>query len=155
MPHHLLLRLVLVPGVIAAITSAVFAAGPAVAVPPAQSFWALSGNSGTNPTTNFVGTIDNKALNFRVNNQRAFRLEPGAFPNVIGGFSGNSVGAGIVGATIAGGGGTGCEVPPGVFPNTVMATAGTVSGGLGNTVGGPGEGGTVGGGCHNTAVDQL
>lgn len=36
----------------------------------AQS-WSLTGNSGTNPNINFVGTTDANALAFRVNNQRA------------------------------------------------------------------------------------
>jgi len=38
------------------------------------SGWALTGNSGTSSTTNFIGTIDNVPLNLRVNNQRAGRL---------------------------------------------------------------------------------
>ncbi|MEP6712831.1 MAG: hypothetical protein ABJA37_10465, partial [Ferruginibacter sp.] len=33
--------------------------------------WALTGNSATNPATNFVGTIDNQTLKFRVNNINA------------------------------------------------------------------------------------
>ncbi len=37
----------------------------------AGSGWTLLGNGGTNATTNFIGTTDNIALNFRVNNQRA------------------------------------------------------------------------------------
>lgn len=35
------------------------------------SGWSLTGNSGTNPSTNFLGTTDNKTLEFRVNNTRA------------------------------------------------------------------------------------
>jgi hypothetical protein len=34
----------------------------------AQAQWALTGNSGTNPATNFVGTTDTSSLVFRVNN---------------------------------------------------------------------------------------
>ena len=67
--------------------------------------WSLNGNGGTTPGTNFLGTNDNKALELKVNKQRAFRLEPSATsPNVIGGFSGNAVSAGFNGGTIAGGG---------------------------------------------------
>lgn len=33
-----------------------------------QSYWSLNGNSGTTPTTNFVGTIDAQDLAFRTNN---------------------------------------------------------------------------------------
>src|SRR3546814_13413391 len=31
--------------------------------------WALTGNAGTDPLGNFIGTTDNNALNFRVNNE--------------------------------------------------------------------------------------
>jgi trimeric autotransporter adhesin len=37
--------------------------------------WSLLGNTGTNENTNFVGTTDNKALSFRVNNIWAGRLD--------------------------------------------------------------------------------
>ncbi|MDH7913342.1 tail fiber domain-containing protein [Winogradskyella sp. SYSU M77433] len=37
-------------------------------------FWSLSGNSGTNPSTNFIGTTDNQELSFRVNNNEHMRL---------------------------------------------------------------------------------
>jgi hypothetical protein len=39
------------------------------------SAWNINGNSGTNPATNFIGTTDNVALSFRVNNQWAGRLD--------------------------------------------------------------------------------
>ncbi len=71
-------------------------------------YWQLTGNSGTNPSTNFLGTTDNQALELRVNNARALRLEPNATsPNLIGGYSGNSVTSGAYGATIGGGGASG------------------------------------------------
>lgn len=38
-------------------------------------YWALTGNSGTIDGTHFIGTTDKVALNFRVNNQRAGRIE--------------------------------------------------------------------------------
>ncbi|CAN5529482.1 hypothetical protein BH11BAC2_BH11BAC2_01100 [soil metagenome] len=34
----------------------------------AQTFWSLSGNAATNPTTQFLGTTDSKDLKFRTNN---------------------------------------------------------------------------------------
>jgi hypothetical protein len=37
--------------------------------------WKLTGNSGTVDGTNFLGTTDNVPLNFRVNNQKAGRIE--------------------------------------------------------------------------------
>jgi hypothetical protein len=69
-----------------------------------DSFWKLVGNAGTIPGQHFVGTTDNKALEFKVNGNRAFRLEPDAeAPNVIGGPTANNVASGVVGATIGGG----------------------------------------------------
>jgi hypothetical protein len=38
--------------------------------------WSLLGNAGTITGTNFLGTTDNVALNFRVNNQNAGRIDP-------------------------------------------------------------------------------
>lgn len=60
-------------------------------------------------------------------------------PNVIGGFGGNTIAAGIVGATIAGGGLSG-------FRNEVTKAFGTVGGGQGNTASGVEA--TVGGGMR-------
>lgn len=113
----------------------------------AGSAWLLTGNSGTNPTTNFLGTTDNVAFEIRVNNQRAFRVEPGSSPNIIGGLSNNTAAIGVIGATIAGGGATACISPP--CYNEVSANLGTVSGGMGNLAGGIGA--TVCGGEDNTA----
>lgn len=104
-------------------------------------YWRLTGNAGTTPGTNFLGTTDNQALELKVNGARALRLEPGSTPNVIGGSSGNSVSSGVIGATISGGGMTGA-------PNTVISGFGTVGGGQGNT---SGADGTVGGGQGNTS----
>jgi hypothetical protein len=36
--------------------------------------WSLLGNSGTNPSTNFIGTTDNQALVFRTNNTEKMRI---------------------------------------------------------------------------------
>jgi hypothetical protein len=111
--------------------------------------WILGGDSGTGCTTSpcasFLGTSDNTSLEIRVNNQRAFRIEPATFalgfaPNIVGGFSGNRiVGAG---STIAGGGANGS-------PNTISANLGTIGGGMANQVGG--MEGTVTGGANNNA----
>ncbi len=130
------------------------------------TYWKLTGNAGTTPGTNFLGTTDNQALEFKVNNTRALRLEPnGTSPNIIGGYSGNSVSSGVMGATIGGGGASGNT-------NRVTDDYGTVGGGYNNragdnagatndapyaTVGGgwgnnaSGRAATVGGGYGNTA----
>lgn len=37
--------------------------------------WRLNGNTGTNPSTNFLGTIDNTGLSFRTNNTNRMRID--------------------------------------------------------------------------------
>jgi len=126
--------------------------------------WGLTGNSGTTPGTNFLGTTDNKALQLHVNGARALRIEPNATsPNLVGGFSGNTVAPGVVGATVAGGGAPDDGLGP-PDNNRVISDYGTVGGGWGNIasnsfaiVGGgqnntsSGGSSTVGGGALNTA----
>jgi hypothetical protein len=41
---------------------------------PTPSGWSLSGNTGTNPATQFIGTTDNQDLVFKRNNIESFRL---------------------------------------------------------------------------------
>ncbi|MDQ4005616.1 MAG: hypothetical protein M3135_04850 [Actinomycetota bacterium] len=115
---------------------------------PGEPAWLLAGNAGTAPAGDFVGTTDNTTLNFRVNDQRAFRLQPDpTSPGVIGGFSGNSVSAS--GATIGGGGQAGS-------PNQAIDDFGTVGGGSGNQAGHTVDDAdytTVGGGQNNSATN--
>jgi len=116
------------------------------------TYWRLTGDGGTSAGTDFLGTIDNQALELRVNNARALRLEPNkTSPNLIGGYETNSITAGVAGAAIAGGGGAGEE-------NRVTDDFGTVGGGR-NNLAGDGVGttsdnphNTVAGGYANTAV---
>ncbi len=117
----------------------------------AGTAWSLTGNAGTAPGTHFLGTTDNVALELRVNSTRALRLEPHATsPNLIGGYLGNSVTAGVYGATIGGGGGSS-------YLNSVTDHYGTVGGGRGNRAGDNAGTlldayyATVGGGSNNTA----
>jgi hypothetical protein len=113
----------------------------------ASAFWKLTGNSGTTPGTHFLGTADNQALELKVNGARVLRLEPHATsPNVIGGYSGNSVTGGVYGATIAGGGESG-------YTNRVTDDYGTVGGGYNNQAGG--NSATVGGGISNNASSDY
>jgi len=114
-------------------------------------YWRLSGNVATNPAGNFLGTADNQALEVRVNNARALRIEPNATsPNVIGGHGANSALAGVVGAAIGGGGQAG-------LANRVTDNQGTIGGGANNQAGdnagatNTAEYATVGGGKENTA----
>ncbi|MBN1135949.1 MAG: hypothetical protein JXM73_05160 [Anaerolineae bacterium] len=122
----------------------------------AANAWLLTGNAGTTPGTQFVGTTDNRALELKVNGQRALRLEPQAKgPNLIGGSALNTVTAGVHGATIGGGGGE-----SGFF-NWVTDNYGTVGGGLnnfaGDTAGTTSDRvyATVGGGLGNWAAGEF
>jgi hypothetical protein len=60
-----------------------------------SSGWGLTGNAGTIDGTNFIGTIDNIPLNFRVNNQRSGRIDPALFSTFLGYQAGNSNTTGI------------------------------------------------------------
>jgi hypothetical protein len=78
-------------------------------------------------------------------------------PNIIGGYSGNSVTAGVYGATIGGGGSDGyTNVVTGAF-STVGGGRANIAGKWGATIAGgvenkaPGESSTIGGGNGNTA----
>jgi hypothetical protein len=106
------------------------------------AFWRTTGNLGTDPTVNFLGTINFQSLDLRVAGLRALRLQPdvSGSANLIGGHSDNAVAPGHGGATIAGGG------TPGQL-NQVLHDFGTVSGGKGNEAGG--EADTIGGGDRN------
>jgi hypothetical protein len=93
------------------------------------SAWSLTGNAGTSPGTHYLGTSDNKALELKVNGDRAFRLEPnGTSPNLVGGHRTNEVRSGVHGATIGGGGANGSE-------QVVTDNYGTVGGGRQNRAG--------------------
>ncbi len=94
------------------------------------AFWSLTGNSGTNPASNFLGTSDNQAFEVRVNGQRALRIVPAASANLVGGYSGNLITAGVEGVTISGGGSASA-----FSLNNVTDSWGTVGGGAGNIAG--------------------
>jgi hypothetical protein len=114
---------------------------------------------------NFLGTPDNNALDFRVNNTRGLRIEPDLFynsPNVIGGSAANYVSPGSLGNFIGAGGQPGyfegtnsiingnLNVIGGGWNNTISnAYEGTIAGGYFNTVGN--DHGSVGGGEYNFA----
>ncbi len=101
--------------------------------------WELAGNAGTTAGTNFIGTTDNQALEFKVNSTRVLRFEPDVTsPNVIGGSSGNDVSTGVYGATISGGGYNYDTTPFDGTPdiNTITGNYGTVGGGVQSIAGG-------------------
>jgi hypothetical protein len=109
-------------------------------------YWTLRGNGGTTAGLNFLGTTDNQPLEIKVYNNRVWRAEipppffnPDLGPNIIGGFRGNIVSS-VYGGTVGGGGSASS-------PNGVTGIAGTIGGGVGNTV--QGDFGTVGAGYSN------
>jgi hypothetical protein len=123
-----------------------------------NTFWRMDGNAGTTPGPQFLGTTDNQPLEFRVNGLRALRLEdngdsvgdadelPNGSPNVIGGSPANLVAAGVVGATISGGGAT--HLYGAAHPNLIAADYATIGGGRDNTTSGGYA--MIGGGASNT-----
>lgn len=115
-----------------------------------------------------VGTFDTTGsapLDFKVNGQRALRLfdpgdsadsgtEPDGAPNIIGGAAGNSITAGTVGSTIAGGGAGNYFGAP--FYNSIAADFSFVGGGYGNAVQAGARFGFIGAGRFNAIqTDSL
>src|SRR2546421_2362593 len=115
-----------------------------------SAVWKLAGNSNTIPGTHFVGTRDNQPLELQVNRQRALRLEPNTngAPNIIGGSPFNVVDAGIVGATVGGGGAT--NFGGVAYTNRVSGSFGAISGGGQNTLQTNAFAATIAGGFENT-----
>ncbi len=117
--------------------------------------WLLMGNTGTNSSTQFIGTTDNQALVLRTNNVRSLTITPtSAGANLVAGSSANSVNNSAVGVTIAGGGNAGSS-------NNVRDNYGTVGGGAGNRAGdtdalsNSAEYATVAGGRSNVAEEAY
>ena len=117
------------------------------------AFQALSATSATSATT-AQGLAAAGAVTILSGGTRVLQLQSvtgGATAstntvNVLGGSPLNTISAGVVAATIAGGGGTFSGT---AFPNSVQADYGTVSGGLDNTA--SGDFSTIGGGDFNVA----
>jgi hypothetical protein len=105
-------------------------ADPGGPVPsPVGHAWTELQGHGDDADACYVSTENDQAFEVRVDGERALRLEPDATsPNVIGGYSDNSVASGVYGATIGGGGATG-------FTNRVTDSYGTVGGGYSNLAG--------------------
>ena len=117
------------------------------------SIWKASGNSGTTAGTHFLGTTDNVALELKVNNLRAFRLEPTSSnaPNVVLGAAANLVSSGVVGAVISGGGaGT---YAGSTVTNLVQSDFGSIGGGGANGIKTSSIGARIGGGYLNLVTN--
>ncbi|MEZ4966531.1 MAG: tail fiber domain-containing protein [Saprospiraceae bacterium] len=98
--------------------------------------WSLNGNAGTVDGTNFIGTTDNVALDFRVNDLRVLRMEyvqNGLISgtNVNGGSWLNNITNGVTGATAFGG----LLIDATDHGNSVTDHGGTIGGGAANIAG--------------------
>ncbi|MBL8243465.1 MAG: hypothetical protein JNL89_04730, partial [Rhodanobacteraceae bacterium] len=140
----------------------------AIATPLIGQCWATTGDTGSNPATNFLGTIDNQPFVVRTRNTRSLVIEPGnvlfngtpTTSNTVAGSSVNLASAGVRGATIGGGGAPSGDSDPDLFdegPNIVSDHYGTIGGGLANVTGNAAGSASdrpfavVGGGVLNTA----
>ena len=111
--------------------------------------WLLAGNAGTNSLTDFLGTTDNMTLTLRVSNTVALRIAPtDETPNVIGGFSANSISGSVNHGSVIGGGGS-----PIYGTNTIQGgdtSYSTISGGVTNLISGTTVyNSVIGGGANN------
>jgi hypothetical protein len=118
--------------------------------------WGLTGNSGLNPNTNFLGTTDQSIFALRANNLRVLQFFNGFAnqgPNILGGSHLNAVNLGQSSQTVAGGGSNASNCGPNAnqsCANQTQRAGATVSGGLGNTA--AGDASVAAGGSGNTAV---
>ena len=103
-------------------------------------FWQTGGNNGTLPGLNFIGTIDNQPLELRANGIRGLRIEPNpnGIPNIIGGATNNTAGAGVSGAFIGSG-----------SANTNQSAGTVIGGGFNNLIETNAHHATIGGGEVN------
>lgn len=138
---------------------------------PVMPAWLLGGNSGSDSSTHFLGTIDNEALEIRTGNARSLRIEPSielfeglpVSAQVIAGSRANIVRADAIGAVIAGGGTPAGYQNPDISltgPNLAYSIFGAIGGGLDNQVGRGQDSAiypfaTVGGGHGNSAFAEI
>jgi len=123
--------------------------------------WLLTGNAGTNPANDFLGTTDAQPLSIRVGNQETFRFNPpGGDPPAwsIQRGGGNQRGLHAVDLQSARSANTQVasgdhSVIGGGENNTASGQHATVGGGQQNTAGG--QHATVGGGQNNNASQQY
>jgi hypothetical protein len=66
------------------------ALGNATWQPSSLSGWSLTGNAGTNPANNFIGTTDNQPFTIRVNNLKAGRIDSASANSFYGLLAGGS-----------------------------------------------------------------
>lgn len=128
------------------------------------NFWEMTGNSGTDPNVNFVGTVDNQAFVMGAYNVDVLRLIPNdTCPNIVANYGasavGNAITPGVVGAVISGGGSPYYDMSNPNVSNAVTDHYATISGGYCNRAGdsmgtvSSAMAATVGGGAQNIAEE--
>ncbi len=128
---------------------------------PTLNYWGLSGSVLTG--TEFLGSLNNQPINFRANNSRVMTYsyvqnltDPNtanqySSVNTLGGSSVNSIGAGVVGATISGGGRDNVTGADG--PNIISAGEfAVIAGGQNNSLSGGNS--VISGGANNTITNS-
>jgi len=123
--------------------------------------WLLTGNAGTNPAVNFLGTTDAQPLCIRVDNQETFRFNPpGASAPAWSIQRGGGDPRGLHAVDLQSARAAATQVASGDYSvigggqdNTASGYAATVGGGLGNTA--SDDAATVGGGATNTASGDV
>lgn len=139
---------------------------------PFANSWRLTGNSGTIEGINFIGTTDNKLLDFRANNKTGLKIQYRSNPvfqsiNIVGGYWGNSIGSLGIGNVIAGGGIQGLtnqintpndhggySAIGGGYGNIITGDISNISGGSENAIGTV-QHGTISGGYANQVNGQF
>lgn len=130
--------------------------------------WSTTGDSGSNPAVNFLGTTDAQPFVLRTRNAQSLRVEPsaetsGGLPitaNLVAGSRANAVIDGARGGAIGGGGAPTGDDPSLVdaAPNVVSDHYGTIGGGYANQAGdgnapaSTAPAATVSGGGRNRAI---
>lgn len=135
--------------------------------------WSLTGNAGTLPGTNFIGTSDNKPIVFKANNITALQLIPVdsagvTDPNVIIGIDTNTINSLTASSIVSGGSGNSINpnassigvVLSGGVDNMLSSTGGspvsysTIAGGTQNQINNS-ENATITGGFNNSATSNF
>ena len=110
--------------------------------------WKTTGNAGTAPGPNFIGTTDNQSFDVRVNNSRALHLQPvtGAASTIIGGSSINSVDPTVKVGVIGGGDNNSIQM---------SSDYSVINGGNSNTINYASFNSTIGGGLQNSMSPNV
>lgn len=113
--------------------------------PGSADAWSRTGNAGTNPSTNFIGTTDGSALVIRAGNQQVFRLEGQASGIRIIGGRNTSVDSGSTNSAVLSG-----------RDNTIAPAAheSVIAGGLDNFIARDQRSAFIGGGARNEILQD-